>query len=157
MHQSFRTALFAIPLAGAIVSCSSASNEKELQYTVEFPSKSAAVATDAIQVFAFSGSQECVSLIKGYGPPAVWAQAPFAQTASASPCALPALSLPFGAYTFLVVGSKEGRELLIGCALQTLDGSTEPLKVPLSLFALDRTIPQTTCNLTDKCAGRSCQ
>jgi hypothetical protein len=145
--------------AAAAPGCSStAADPVALSYTVEFPSKSAAVATDAVQVYAFSGALDCISLIKGYGPPPTWPTPPTVQTSSVSPCALDsaAMSLPFGEYTFVAVASRAGSELLIGCAVQALDGKSQILKIPLSLFALDRVIPQSSCNLTEKCAGRSC-
>jgi hypothetical protein len=146
-------------LVATVSACAAKSGDAvELNYTVEFPSKSAAVATEGVQLYAFAGRLDCVSLIKGYGPPPTWPNAPVAQTASVSPCALgqTPLSVPFGDYTFLAIASREGKELLIGCAPQTLDGKNQTLKVPLAPFALDRVIPQTSCNLSEKCAGRSC-
>jgi hypothetical protein len=143
----------------AVAACSASSADPvALRYSVEFPSKAAAVATERVQVFAFPGRLDCAALVAGYGPPPSWEVQPAAQTSAVSPCALGSaqISLPFGDYTLLAVGSAGATELLIGCAPQTLNAKTEVVPVSLALFDFSRPIPATDCSLADKCAGKVC-
>ena len=150
---------FAACALSLVVACgSTAGDPVALRYSVEFPSRAAAVATDRVQIYAFEGRLDCSSLISSYGPPSSWATPPVSETSAVSPCQLgnATLALPFGEYTLLAVGTAGTSELLIGCANQTFNGKVEVLPVRLTIFDFARPIPPTDCTLADKCGGRSC-
>lgn len=131
-----------------------------LGYSIEFPSKQAAIATESLKVYVFGGEQDCLALMQGKksGTPL---PAPLAETPAAPVCDYLAgtaggdMDLPAGEYVVFAVAQRENQDFLLGCAKQVVDAATEPAPINMTLANETRGVPATTCNLlADKCGGR---
>lgn len=150
-------------LAAACAACAEDKTETVdggLGYSIEFPSKQAAIAAESLKVYVYGADQDCVSLIQtrrsgGQLPPAV------AETPAAPLCDFLAgtagrdIELAAGQYVVFAVAERENQDFLLGCAKQQIDKSVTPEPVNMSLADETKPVPATTCNLlADKCGGK---
>lgn len=163
--MSRRLAYVASALLAALASTACAKDTTEtvdggLGYSIEFPSKQAAIASESLKVYVFGADQDCLTLIQGRksGTPLPTA---LAETPAAPVCDYISgavggdMELPEGEYTVFAVAQRENQDFLLGCAKQVVNASTEPAPVNMSLANETKGVPTTTCNLlADKCGGR---
>ena len=148
--------------AAAVVAMGCASKTAEPtsgSYVVQFPSTAAAVATDALTLRVYDAPTQdtCQDLVhrvrtRQVVPPVI-AEAP-----RGGPCApnpIEPLAVGYGNRAFMVVGERQGQELLIGCTVQEVfEGSPQPT-ISLALIDSGVRVEPTTCvALSDHCAGR---
>lgn len=159
--------------AGAVVACSAGTDPPQQgSITVTFPSVSAAVATDSLQLEVFDApdSSTCLDLVEKRKtgqelPPPLVERQPVPTCTFVENKAAP-LEVGYGRRAFLVVGVGCGRAAgagsaerppqpcLIGCALQGVGNAKIVVDVPLTLFSNTVDIPATTCTqLSVKCSG----
>jgi hypothetical protein len=148
--------LAALPLL--ILSCGSSAPVGG-SFTVDFPTVADAVATDTVQIFAYTygTSTTCQALFEARRTTQMSPQGDVAETQTTSPCALSrgmgTLSLPFGNYSFLAVGQAMGADLFLGCAAQTISDTNSVVSIPLTLETDMTAVPATTCaSLSSFCA-----
>ncbi len=134
--------------------------ESGLGYTLEFPSKQAAIATESLKVYVFDASQDCTTLMQSRRAGGVLPTA-LAETAAAPLCdyisgaAGLEIELDANDYVVFAVAQRENLDMLLGCARQRVDTATEHTPVVLTLADETRPIPTTNCALVaDKCGGR---
>jgi hypothetical protein len=151
-------ALPAVLLAPVLACGSSTAPPVTGTYEVEFPTVAAAVASQAVTLYAFDPSVTCDDvlgdLVSGSFPT-------IARQATGSVCALGAgdggsLSLAFGTYVLLVVATdSSGRIILDGCAKQTVSASFPNAVVSVQVANDTVTIPPVspTCTLAAHCRG----
>ncbi len=131
-------------------------------FAVDFPTVADAVNTSTVQIFAYpySASQSCEVLFQLRRTTQAVSGMPVAQTQPTSPCALSqtsdALPLPFGDYSFLAVGQRNGSDFLIGCAAQTLSDSNSVVVIPLTLESNTESVPTTSCTSLSSFCGKQC-
>jgi hypothetical protein len=141
----------------ALVACSSSSGKGN--FTLDFPSTAAAVATDAVQVYAFDGSDPsaCTTLVvqtrSQQTLPAV-----INETSPASPCALASgggsLELNAGTYALLAIGVHQGKNFVIGCGLGGVNSAGGSVTIEMTLFDNTVSVPATSCQrLSQHCSG----
>ena len=153
-----RTLATLICAGGALgVACGSSGGSGS--FTLDFPSTAVAVATDAVQVQVYDGSDPnaCTALIilarsQQAFPPLV------TQTSISSPCALVggggSLSLKEGNYAFFAIGQHQGQNFVLGCQVGGVNSGGGSVNIELELFANTVAIPATTCaHLSQHCSG----
>ena len=131
-----------------------------LGYSIEFPSKQAAIAAESLKVLVFGGEQDCLTLIQGRksGTPL---PAALAETPAAPVCDYLSgsvggdIELPAGDYVVFAIAQRGNQDFLLGCARQSVNATVEHTPVNLNLADEQKSVPATTCNLlADKCGGR---
>lgn len=143
--------------------CSEASPPSEGTIGVSFPSTAAAVATDYLQFFVFDGPSSeaeratlCQGLIQARRKGD--ALSPTAQSEPISICdavegRVP-VTIPYGERAVLVIGTRQQKDFLIGCALQTFGAGDAALPIALSLIDPSTSLPSKTCpTVADACSG----
>ena len=135
-------------------------------YTLTFPSTAAAVATESVRVLAFDATDPgstCSALIQKQKS-TIDLPTPLATSTPLSPCDLEkdtsgdaggALTIPYGNVAVLAIASRGGKDFLLGCTTQTVDGASPPVVVSLSLANSSVSVPLTTCtDLGTHCQGK---
>jgi hypothetical protein len=155
-----------LPLAFFVVGACAAKEDAEpatIGLDVQFPSTAAAVAVEGVKVYVYDGKLQCNDLVRLRQTSQALPPNRF-ESRSLSPCELHA-GVPNSSveldldkeYTMLAVGQAAGRDLLVGCALQSAFGATKAQPIALTYIDATQSIPETTCTkLSDKCGGR-CQ
>jgi hypothetical protein len=155
------------------VACSAGTDPPQQgSITVTFPSVSAAVATDSLQLEVFDAPDPstCLDLVEKRKtgqelPPPLLERLPVPTCTFLDNKAAP-LEVGYGRRAFLVVGvgcaraagagvgERPAQPCLIGCALQGVGNAKIVVDVPLTLFSNTVDIPTTTCTqLSVKCKG----
>jgi hypothetical protein len=159
---SSRRTLGGLALGGLVLAaCGTRTAEPLLiPYSVDFGSVSAAVYVDAVTLRVVAGAQDCVELTQRFKADPAGVAASVAQQVSTSPCAMlnqtgSDLVLPFEGntdYTVLATGARQGKDALIGCAVQRFNGKTSPIVVPMSLISNSVSVETSRCStLRAKC------
>lgn len=161
--MSRRLAIGASMLLAALTSAACAEDKTEtvdggLGYSIEFPSKQAAIASESLKVYVFGAEQDCLALMQGRRsgtplPPAL-AETPAAPVCDYLSGAVGGdMELAEGEYVVFAVTQRENIDFLLGCAKQAVNPATAPVPVNLTLADAQRGVPPTTCNLAQKCGG----
>lgn len=131
-----------------------------LGYAIEFPSKQAAIATESLKVYVFDAEQDCATLMQSRRAGGVMPTA-LAETVAAPLCDYVSgaagleIELEPNDYVVFAVAERENVDMLVGCAKQRIDATTERTPVVMTLADETRPIPTTSCALVaDKCGGR---
>jgi hypothetical protein len=168
-----RRALSLLAASGVVVACSAPTDPpQEGTIIVTFPSVSAALATDTLQLEVFDAPEAstCLELVEKRKtgqdlPKPLVERLPIPTCTFVDNKAAP-LDVGYGRRAFLVVGVGCGRAAgpgssarlpqpcLIGCALQGVGNAKITVDVPLTLFSNTVDVPATTCTqLSVKCRG----
>lgn len=146
-------------VTGALACGSSTADPTRGEYNVEFPSTAAAVATDALilRVFDAPAQDACQDLVHRIRTrqsiPDPLVEAP--RGAPCAPAPLEPIDVSYGKRAFLVIGQRQGQDLLIGCAVQDVFENSPPPTVTLALIDSGVRVEPTQCvALSDRCAGR---
>lgn len=166
MNRRFRSGTSVLLAAVGALQCAACAEDKTetvdggLGYSIEFPSKQAAIAAESLKVYVFASDQDCLTLIqtrRGGGQlPAALAETPAAPVCDyLSGAAGGDIELAAGDYVVFAVAQRENQDFLLGCAKQSVSDSVTPEPVNMSLADETRGVPATTCSLlADKCGGR---
>jgi hypothetical protein len=144
-----------LPLTLACTSGTSASSPSGGTYTITFPSTAAAVASDSVQVLVFDAGKDSAS-VEDLCPNLVLMrknnqQLPprLLEVPPASPCDLlggsGTMTIPYGSHALLAVAEREGKDFLIGCAIENVTQNSELSPIDLTLVDDQSTVPATTC------------
>lgn len=160
--MKFRTSLVLAAIAMGSVACAAKKDAEPapIAFDVQFPSTSAAVAVDGVKVYVFPGSLSCNDLVRRRQTQQEL-PATVLVSDSVSPCDLRvgqnnSLELDLDQdYTMLAVGSAAGKDLLVGCTLQSKFGATRAQSISLTFIDANQKIPDTKCTkLSEKCGGK---
>jgi hypothetical protein len=150
---------FVLPWTLAACAKEEESTSPEIGIQIDFQSTLAAVATDSVKVYVFSGLLVCNDLIRLRQteqplPPRV------AETASLTPCQLQKNELNTVVldlkrdYTMLAVGQIGGKDVLAGCTQQQAYGATQAVDITVALIDDRQALKGGQCaKLSDKCSG----
>ena len=159
---------FVFAAASAVFACGSGDTPPSKgNYTVEFPSTEAAVATDFVQILVFDvdpakRAEICDELVASRitDPDNV---KPIQPPAEANICEMRAgrkpVVIPYGEHAIVAVAQRmdgdQRKDFLIGCAIMTIGEGDAPLPIPLRPVAVDATIPSTKCpSVGEYCDGK---
>jgi hypothetical protein len=161
-----------VGICALVAACSGAAQPSRGTYTIAFPSTSAAVATDFIQILVFNLDGEdkggaCEDLItkRLTTPddlhPAVNPPAPATNICEMLAGKKP-VTIPYGEHAVMAIGERKKDEatttdFLIGCAIMSVGDGNLPLEIPVRLVSVNTPVPATKCgSVGEFCAG-SCQ
>jgi hypothetical protein len=146
----------------AIVALACGTDPSSGNYTINFPSVAAAVATDAVQLNVFDTKGQdprsfCSSLLlkvksnQDLGTRLVTGPA-------VGPCDLAAgakpVTISYGDRAILAVGTRGGKTLLAGCTEETVGSGSLPASIDLGIVDTGFAVPSTTCTrLSDFCSN----
>lgn len=138
-----------------------ASPDSSVEFQVSFSSTAAAIATEALEVdiFVARDGADCQSLVlkrrsqQDLPPPEA--------RLSTTPCLVTqepgasAARVGYGQFAILVVGKRQGKELVVGCSVAEVGATVStPANVFLTLFDETSSIPSTACTaLSTYCSG----
>ena len=152
-----------LPVALVVAACAKEEDASpaNVDIQVDFPSTAAAVAVDGVKFYVFDGAQSCNDLVR-LRQTAQSLPKPIYESASLTPCQLQegrgSVTIDRNtAYAMFAVGTAAGKDVLVGCTVQSGFGETVAQPVPLTYIDATQRIPTTSCTkLSDKCGGR-CQ
>jgi hypothetical protein len=148
--------------AALCAACSSDPEPSTGNYTIQFPSTAAAVATDTVQLLFFDLPDPpadrgpfCQSLIqarKRKDP-----QKPSTENVPVNICemlgGLKPITVAYGEVAILAVAQRRGEDFMIGCAIQTIGNGDAPVPIAMSLIDVGNTVPDTSCaSVSDFCS-----
>ncbi|AKV03476.1 hypothetical protein AKJ09_10139 [Labilithrix luteola] len=150
-----------------IAACSAGESDPSTgTYTVQFPSTSAAIATDSVQLFVFDvGAGDpnarttiCQNLLqsrKRHDPMSAIVENPPVTTCELLQGAKP-ISVPYGEHAVLAIGARRGADFLMGCTVQTFGDGNAPIAIPLALADITVAVPATACNSVSDFCAKTC-
>jgi hypothetical protein len=172
-HDMIWTRLVAVSLlCGAVATASLAAcspgtaDQKSGPLAITFPSTSAAIATDTVEVRVFDGSvstNDCLTLIqteqKSQPLPKPLFDTGKTETCSYFQNQVKPFDMGYGSRAFLVVGQRAATtgatatDFLIGCTVAGIGDVSNNVNVELAVFDATTQVPASTkcSSLTDKC------
>lgn len=155
----------AVPLALVVACTAAADGPSSGTYTVRFPSTSAAVATDTVQLFVFeppaSGAARadfCQSLIQSRKRKETLRA--IQQNQPVNICELLAgkkpVTIAYGEKAILAVAQRKAVDFMAGCVIQTLGDGDAPSEINLSLLDVSISVPDTTCSSVTEFCTKQC-
>jgi hypothetical protein len=155
-----------IALLGVIatsVSCTQSSDPQAGDYQLDFPSTAAAVATEVVQVDVYPAKSQraCQDLFEkrqsGQAlPRPAYSSGPVA-ICDALTGSHGRIELDFGLAAFLAVGTRGGKDFLIGCEVQFVDQDSPATTVHMTLADVGTLVPATMCTRLSQFCSKQCQ
>ena len=138
-------------------------------YTVDFPSTSAAVATDFVQILIFdvpveSRAHVCADLVTARITDPASLEPSVTPAPAANICEMragrKAVAVPYGEHALLAIAQRKNQQgqiedFLIGCAVMTIGDGDAPLPIPVRLVSVNAPVPTTNCgSVGEYCDGK---